>query len=297
VHRNHPIGSAGRDREAIGSFDPVGPAGHVALDHGRGATGGTFEPVATVAFLHAHPDDEAIFSGGTMCALADAGHRVVLIVATGGELGLDVAVGSLGHTRRAEVQEAARHLGIHAVHHLGFRDSGMAGDPANRAPGAFVAADTAVAAERVANVLETEAADTVVVYDDHGIYGHPDHVQGHVVGLAAAELVGAPHRYEMTVDREYLHFVETHLVEEAALGGDLGLAGSRIGTSSVEVDLTLDVRAHLAAKRMAMAAHRSQLPEHAPVFGLPPDRFADVYGWEWYRRRGPRGPLEELGQR
>ncbi len=247
-----------------------------------------------MAFLHAHPDDEAIFSAGTMRALSGARHRVVLIVATGGELGLDVAHGSLGHTRRAEVEEAAEHLGIHAVHHLGYRDSGLAGDPANQAAGAFVAAETGVAAELVAGVLEAEDADTVVVYDDHGIYGHPDHVQGHLVGLAAADLVGVRHRYEMTVDREYLHFVETHLVEEAALAGDLGLAGSHIGTSSVEVDLTLDVRAHLPAKRAAMAAHRSQLPEHAPVFGLHPDRFAEVYGWEWYRRLGPRGVLDDL---
>ncbi len=250
--------------------------------------------MSTVAFLHAHPDDEAIFSGGTMAALADHGHRVLLIVATGGELGLDSAHGSLGHTRRTEVEEAAQHLGIHAVHHLGYRDSGLAGDPANNAPGSFVGADPQTAAERVAGILAADSVDTVVVYDDHGIYGHPDHVQGHLVGLAAADLAEVRHRYEMTVDREYLHFVETHLVEEAALAGDLGLAGSRIGTSSVEVDLAVDVRRHLTAKRTAMAAHRSQLPEHAPVFGLHPDRFAEVYGWEWYRRLGPRGVLDEL---
>lgn len=250
--------------------------------------------MATVAFLHAHPDDEAIFTGGTMARLSASGHRVVLLVATGGELGLDAADSPLGRVRRSEVEEAAGHLGIHAVHHLGHRDSGMAGDPANGAPGAFVAADLAAAARQVARVLGAEGVDTVVVYDDHGIYGHPDHVQGHLVGLAAAELAGVQHRYEMTVDREYLHFVETHLVEEAALAGDLGLAGSRVGTASVEVDLTLDVRSHLAAKRAAMAAHRSQLPAHAPVFGLHPDRFAEVYGWEWYRRLGPRGVLDEL---
>ena len=180
------------------------------------------------------------------------------------------------------------------MHHLGYLDSGLAGDPANGATGAFFAADPQVAAARVAAILGDAGADTLVVYDDHGIYGHPDHVQGHRVGLAAADLARVQHRYEMTVDREYLHFVETHLVEEAALAGDLGLAGSRIGTASVEVDLTLDVRPHLDAKRAAMAAHRSQLPEHAPVFGLDPERFAEVYGWEWYRRLGPRGPLDEL---
>jgi LmbE family N-acetylglucosaminyl deacetylase len=250
--------------------------------------------VATVAFLHAHPDDEAIFSGGTMAALAGAGHDVVLVVATGGELGTEHPDRPLEQVRRAEAEAAAALLGVRSVHHLGYQDSGVAGDPANHLPGAFFATDPQVAAQRVAGVLRAEQVDTVVVYDDHGIYGHPDHVQGHRVGLAAAELVGIRHRYEMTVDREYLHFVETHLVEEAALAGDLGLARSRIGHPSVEIDLTLDVRRHLEAKRAAMAQHRSQLPEHAPVFGLHEDRFAEVYGWEWYRRLGPRGPLDAL---
>ena len=41
----------------------------------------------TVVFVHAHPDDEAIFTGGTMARLSAAGVPVVLVVATGGELG------------------------------------------------------------------------------------------------------------------------------------------------------------------------------------------------------------------
>ncbi len=277
--------------------------------------------MSTVAFVHAHPDDEAIFSGGTILSLVERGHRVLLLVATGGELGTDDVgtdtdhrtsvlgdaperigdtraagrgVGQLAPTRRRELEAAATILGVHEVHHLGHLDSGMAGDPANHAPGSFFAADPQAVAAEVARIFSDGGVDTVVVYDDHGVYGHPDHVQGHLVGLAAAELAGIACRYEMTVDREYLHFVETHLVEEAALGGDLGLAGSRIGTSSVEIDLTLDVREHLDPKRRAMAAHRSQLPEHAPVFGLDPDRFAEVYGWEWYRRLGPRGVLDDL---
>ncbi len=261
--------------------------------------------MATVAFLHAHPDDEAIFSGGTIAALSDAGHRVVLIVATSGELGVDEVTSSsggddaadLGTSRRLEVERAAEILGVDALHHLDYHDSGVAGDPANDAAHSFWSADAGLAAEHVADLLRLEAVDTIVVYDDHGIYGHPDHIQGNRVGLAAADLVGTRWRYEMTVDREYLHFVETHLVEEAALAGDLGLARSSIGTASVEVDLTLDVRAQLSRKRVAMAAHSSQLPEHAPVFGLPAEHFEAVYGWEWYRRLGPPGPLDRLGAR
>ncbi|MBK6310089.1 MAG: PIG-L family deacetylase [Candidatus Microthrix sp.] len=40
-------------------------------------------------FLHAHPDDEAIFTGGTMVALAQAGIGVTLVFATAGEPGGD----------------------------------------------------------------------------------------------------------------------------------------------------------------------------------------------------------------
>lgn len=262
--------------------------------------------MATVAFLHAHPDDEAIFSGGTISALASAGHAVVLVVATSGELGVDDTETEapegpgveLGAARRSEVELAAEILGVRSLHHLDYRDSGLAGDPANDEASSFWSADPTDAAERVVAILRAEAVDTLVVYDDHGIYGHPDHVKGHQVGLIAAELAGTRWRYEMTVDREYLHFVETHLVEDAALAGDLGLARSGIGTPSVEVDLTLDVRAHLRSKREAMAAHISQLPEHSPVFGLAPEHFEAVYGWEWYRRLGPAGgPLDELGTR
>ena len=39
----------------------------------------------TVVFFHAHPDDEALLTSGTMAKIAAAGHRVVLVVATAGE--------------------------------------------------------------------------------------------------------------------------------------------------------------------------------------------------------------------
>ncbi|MGH2790454.1 MAG: PIG-L deacetylase family protein, partial [Actinomycetota bacterium] len=35
--------------------------------------------MSTAVFFHAHPDDEAIATGGTMALMADAGHRVVLV--------------------------------------------------------------------------------------------------------------------------------------------------------------------------------------------------------------------------
>jgi len=258
-----------------------------------------------VVFVHAHPDDEAIFTGGTMRRLASAGHRVVLVVATGGELGAApegvVPAGAAGGDVRAlaarrttETDTAAALLGVARVAWLGYHDSGMAGDPANHAEGSFWSADAAEAAERLTAVLRQEAPAAVVVYDADGIYGHPDHVQVHRVGHRAASAAGVPTIYDATVDREYLHFVETHLVEEAILAGDLGLVRSHIGVPSVEVGATVDVRRVLDVKRAAMAAHASQIPESTSALQLPEHHFAEVYGWEWYVRTGRRGPIDVL---
>jgi LmbE family N-acetylglucosaminyl deacetylase len=252
----------------------------------------------TVVFVHAHPDDEAIFTGGTMVRLAAEGHRVVLVVATGGELGATPdgvpAPPVLAQRRTAETLAAARLLGIDRVVWLGYHDSGMAGDATNAAPGSFWSADVAVASARLAAVLVEEEAAAVVVYDEDGIYGHPDHVQVHRVGRRAAEQAGVATVYDATIDREYLHFVETHLVEEAILAGDLGLVRSHIGVPSVAVDATVDVRSTLDVKRAAMAAHASQIPETTSALRLPEHHFADVYGWEWYVRSGPSGPIDSL---
>ena len=257
-----------------------------------------------MVFLHAHPDDEAIFTGGTIARLAAAGRRVVLVTATRGEHGaLTSAAGieaDIGDQRAEETRRAAELLGLCRVEFLGYRDSGMLGDPANTSPGAFWSADTDAAARQVAAILDEERAGALVVYDQVGIYGHPDHVKAHRVGLAAADLVGVDLVYEVTVDREYLHFVETHLVVEAGMAGalvapgELGLAGSSIGVPTVLVTTTVDVRPVLSVKRQAMAAHASQIPETASAMRLPTDAFAAVYGYEWFVRHGSPGPLESL---
>ena len=260
----------------------------------------------SVVFLHAHPDDEAIFTGGTMALLAREGWRTVLVLATEGELGApSPLVGPevpLSVRRVAETARAAERLGAARVEFLGYHDSGMAGDPHNLALGAFAAASVEEAADRLRRILVEEEAVALVTYDEGGGYGHPDHVQVHRVGALAAGRAGVPTVYEATVDREYLHFVETHLVVEAHRSGargehaSLGLAATGLGLSSVEIDCTVDVRPVLAVKRQAMADHASQIPEACSAMRLPESDFAAVYGFEWYARRGPPGPLDELSR-
>jgi LmbE family N-acetylglucosaminyl deacetylase len=239
-----------------------------------------------------------------MALLSAAGWRVVLVLATAGEQGLPSAsVGPgvpLAVRRMGETARAAEFLGAQRIEFLGYPDSGVDG-PGGRPTGAFADAPLDEAAARLAGILAEEQAQALVSYDARGIYGHVDHVQVHRVGMAAAAGASVPTVYESTVDREYLHFVETHLVVEATIatqperaGLGLGLAAAPLGLSTVEVDCTVDVRRVLPVKRRAMSAHASQIPETSSAMRLPDADFAAVYGYEWYARRGPLGPIDEL---
>jgi len=249
----------------------------------------------TIAFFHAHPDDEAIFTAGTMTRLAAAGHRVVLIMATSGEYGLGDDRFGLGAVRRAETEHAASLLGVDEIVVCGYEDSGI--DGTNGAGLAHVPVGRA--AHHIAGLLDRQGLvpDTLVTYDPRGIYGHPDHVAVHTIGVALADIVGVDTAYEATVDREYLHFVETHVVVEAGLPDhprELGLAGTDLGSATLEIDVELDVSDVLDIKRAAMAAHASQIPADSTALQLDPRAFAAVYGYEWYRRSGPPGIIDDL---
>src|SRR5262245_49820969 len=124
--------------------------------------------MSTLVTFHAHPDDEAIATGGTMLRAKAEGHRVVLVVATRGELSTngqdDLEPGETLQERRvAEQMEAAKRLGVDRVEFLGYRDSGMAGAPTNDAPECFARADLEEAGGRLAQLLTEEAADVLTI--------------------------------------------------------------------------------------------------------------------------------------
>lgn len=215
--------------------------------------------MATVVSFHAHPDDEALLTGGYLAGRAAAGDRVVLVVATYGEAGLARAgYGALGSTRREELAHAAQALGVARVVHLGYADSGMADAP-SQAEGRFADADVHEAAARLAAVLGEEDAETLTGYDVHGGYGHPDHVQVHRVARLAQQLARRrPMLLEATRDRTALVRVLRLVRPFARLLPGLTLPGDAIFSAPAEIGLRVDVRAHLAAKRAALAAHASQ---------------------------------------
>ena len=247
----------------------------------------------TVVFLHAHPDDESVFSAITMRRLADLGHRVVLVTATAGEAGeprFRLPEGqTLGDRRRDELEQACALLGVERLVLLGHRDSGMHGSADNLHRAAFCNVPVAQAARSLADLLEQEGADTLVHYDSDGGYGHPDHVMVHRVGAAAAALTGIT-AYESTVDREHLHFVETHLISDGAP------PRTRPGLGRMTVEITLALHGtsdEIALKREALALHASQI--EPTDLDLDAATFREAYGYEWFVRTSSTGTLEHLG--
>jgi LmbE family N-acetylglucosaminyl deacetylase len=246
--------------------------------------------MATLVTFHAHPDDECIACGGVMRKAADEGHRVVLVVATRGEVGEVpdgfLAEGELLWERRvAETHAAAEVLGVARVEFLGYRDSGMAGTADNDHPAAFARADVEDAARKLAAILVEEKADVLTVYDDNGGYGHPDHIQVHRVGYRAAELAGTPRVYESTMNRDQLRIEARAAAERGTY--DWGPPEDLdVGKPESELTAAVDVTPYLAAKRAAMRAHPSQIAEDSFFLGMPDPEFAVAFGTEWYIRRG-----------
>jgi LmbE family N-acetylglucosaminyl deacetylase len=256
--------------------------------------------VATLVSFHAHPDDEAIPTGGTLAKAAKDGHRVVLVFATRGEHG-EVQEGFLASgeelwkRREQETMQSAEILGAERVEFLGYVDSGMMGTPENDAPGSFWRADLEEAAKRLAAVLQEEQADVLTVYDDHGVYGHPDHIQIHRVGVRAAELAGTPRVYESTANRDHIQRGMREARDQGVeMPGDLDPeAFAEFGVTEDQITTTVDVSDFLDVKRAAMRAHASQISETSFFLSIPDDAFANAFGQEWYIRRGaPPGVTE-----
>lgn len=245
----------------------------------------------TVLFLHAHPDDESIFTGATMRRLADVGARVVLITATCGDLGgsrVPLATDeTLAERRLTELEWAAERLGVARLVLLGRRDSGLPGTPDNVHPGALAGADPDRLARRIAQVALVENAEAIVYDDANGIYGHPDHMATHRIGSRAVELLGLT-GYESTVDRRHVGGVDRHLLHEAARA-----TGAEYGLDTAEITFTVEATgAELTAKRDAIAAHTSQVDSTT----LSGPGFGAAYRYEWYRRSGPVAILDEAAR-
>lgn len=244
-----------------------------------------------------------------MARLSAEGHRVVLVTATAGEKGLSAkdltACTGLADVRLAELLASAKALGCARTVVLGYADSGSNNLDGSFAEGAFAAMAVETAAQRLAELLREEAADVLTTYDRAGGYGHPDHVQVHLVGARAAQLAGTALLLEATVDRTLLQRALSFGRRFAPRTSDFD--PSRFDALfSARKDIThrVNVTGHLDAKRAAMAAHRSQSTTDSGIerglawmLRLPKPLYRWVFGREWFIEVGrqPRsGPIDDL---
>lgn len=264
----------------------------------------------TLVTFHAHPDDEALLTSGTMAKAAAAGHRVVLVVATSGEVGdADVDALAEGETlaerRRRETLASAEALGVARVEFLGYGDSGLDGASPAAGTVAFCQADLGEEVAALAAILLEEDADVLTTYDPNGGYGHPDHRRVHEVGRRAAEKAGTPVVLEATVHREV---IRAGLELVRGLGYELPPEWSPDDveawfSAGDAITHTIDVSEHLPAKRASMAAHASQATSAvsstrtlAQFLSLPEPFYAMAFGTEWFVEpgRSPGEPADDV---
>jgi N-acetyl-1-D-myo-inositol-2-amino-2-deoxy-alpha-D-glucopyranoside deacetylase len=173
--------------------------------------------------VHAHPDDESIFTGATMAKYAAEGIRVALVTCTMGERGMirrthpargelpprgESRMTMMGQIRAKELEAACAALGVTEHWYLGgpgrWRDSSADGCDD---PRAFCGAELDEAAGELVALIHEVQPQVIVTYDANGFYGHPDHIQAHRVAWQAYQQACDPLRtkfYAITMPRPVL---------------------------------------------------------------------------------------------
>jgi len=233
-------------------------------------------------FVHAHPDDETLATGGTIAHYAaEPDTEVTLVTCTLGEEGevigpdlqllVAAAADQLGGYRMAERAAACAALGVADHRYLGgagrWRDSGMAlagygvratarlelHPRAFSAPGAFNAEVEALVA-----VLQEVRPQVVVSYAEDGGYGHPDHVRAHEITKAAvAVMSGVPARLLYAVVGRVT--LDAGLADLRATPFRMPVPDELPSVPDAAVTTRLDVRSGHARRIAAMRAHATQV--------------------------------------
>jgi LmbE family N-acetylglucosaminyl deacetylase len=255
-----------------------------------------------LVFVHAHPDDESLGTGGTIAKYAAEGAHVCLITCTNGEVGeiadvpelgtADEIRPRLGEVRRLELEAACRELAPNGaptgsgridLRMLGFHDSGMEGTPENDAPIAFVNQDFDAVVETIVGIFRELEPQVMVTYNEIGFYGHPDHIRAHEAAMRAAEIAGVAKVY-------YTAFPKSLMRMGREMAGNFGIDGDEffseddiehLGTDDADITAVIDCNAFVEHKFRALEAHRTQLGT-TEVFLQIPSEFRGALGNEHY---------------
>ena len=263
------------------------------------------EATGGVLFVHAHPDDESMGTGGTIARLVAEGIRVDLVTCTDGAEGEihdptldpDEARPRLAQIRadRARLLRGRTGLGRHPPPHARisrFRDDR---DRCQRPPRVVLAVRPRrghAAADRDRSRARPSA---IVSYDENGNYGHPDHINAARIARQAyqasrGEAWQVARFYEIAFSREHWTELMSTMKERGIAlpwnrdeeAAEESSDDTEFGRSDAEVTTRVDVSGHLDAKRRSMDCHKTQRQDLGWLLDLPDDLADRAIDTEYY---------------
>ncbi|SEK54267.1 PIG-L family deacetylase [Streptacidiphilus jiangxiensis] len=250
------------------------------------------EPRHDLLAVHAHPDDESLWTGGLLAREAAAGRVTAVVTCTDGELADGGSAAAPG-TRTKEWTRALRLLGVASKVMLPYRDSGRDGT----GPGSLCAAPFDEVVAHLVEQIRALRPSVVVTYDPAGASGHIDHIRVHRATLAAVEAAAVPFLQPGSGPAWAVSTVLLVTVPEslARLAADAGLHPKDApSTPDDRIAATVDVRPWLDTKWAALRCHASEFERGASVAVFADPGLREIgLGAEYYLHR--TGPGASLG--
>lgn len=223
--------------------------------------------MASILFIHAHPDDAEILAGGTLALLAASGHQVTIVTMTPGDCGTrEYGPEEIAEIRRKEAAEGAQHIGADYVC-AEFRDMAIFNDDPSR--------------RRVTELLRRVRADLVITASP--VDYHCDHEATSILVRDSCFGASAPnYKTGQQPEAEALPAIPHLYFADSVLGVN------RFGTP-IEPDFFVDVTSTFETKREMLAKHSSQREWLKRQHGI--DDYIDMME-QWTRSRGLLAGLE-----
>ncbi|MEY4993613.1 MAG: hypothetical protein RIS82_735 [Actinomycetota bacterium] len=216
--------------------------------------------------VHAHPDDESLFTGHVIADSISKKAEVMVFTLTRGERGkvkldelraLEGNLQAMGAFRATELREALAAFGDVKHAFAGTRaylDSGLRinamGKPAKPRDldeMALSAAATSVIAEDIARAIKTFNPDVVLTYNSRGGFGHPDHKMAYEATSMALRKITKQKRGRAP---------EFWVIAEPRERFDVEIGSAKTA----------------ATKKAALEAHASQVAVHAETYSVVPGK-------------------------
>jgi N-acetylglucosamine malate deacetylase 2 len=221
----------------------------------------TLPPWKSVLAVVAHPDDESFALGAVIESFIAQGTTVSVLCLTEGETSTLGAGINLASLRRVELANASRELGVAgtALHH--------------HPDGALRTVCRHILAGEVIDEVGAVHADGLLVFDDTGVTGHPDHVTATAAALLAADVLDLP----------VLAWVLPAVVAEQLNAEVTGTTFRGRRPEEVDLCIAVDRQHQIDASR----AHHTQAVPTSPLWRRL-QLLGDTEHLRWLRRRADR---------